>query len=289
MAYPLKTVLTAAELATGAAWVNPGEVPSARGGLTIEPDGLYWERWAKFTSTFGVTAQTQHWFWDSKTCLRNGYTPVIPPLGRQIYPADGMEWQVYLAAVRATPAGAAPPGLPHVESAFPLRYNGPFAVLGQSYNFPAGFNANNLGGPNGPGQRYQNPKPGPFWNGKHDFMPGQAGVFVGFRNKNRPKLDANFWEVVYAKIVNGKCQFHAYDYSYLGVPLTPRRGATWQAKEKDIIFVAALQGSTMAAKVAFVQAQYAVWNAAVGLSPYLEHRDHRNLMRVAFEQPPYVG
>lgn len=81
--------------------------------------------------------------------------------------------------------------------------------------------------------------PGYFWLGRrmyYEQVPLQAGVFVGFRRSRRPQLNPWWWEVVYAKLNgNGKLMLQAWNYNYLGMPLSALKNWSWRAKESDVI------------------------------------------------------
>lgn len=135
--------------------------------------------------------------------------------------------------------------------------------------------------------------PGDFWigvNGPHpSSMHVQAGVFVSFRRRGRPRNNPWWWEYVYA-ILDSKDRLvlHAYNYNYLGMPLSPPRGVrwNWRARNEDVLWIESLREVIMGERREYVRRVTEDWDASNGAF-YHSHGFVRNGLRKDFELPPH--
>ncbi|KUJ08591.1 uncharacterized protein LY89DRAFT_741943 [Mollisia scopiformis] len=132
--------------------------------------------------------------------------------------------------------------------------------------------------------------PGPFWIGVNvqdsRCMPLSAGVFVGFRRNGRPQKNPWWWECVYAKLdKRGRVFLHAYNYNYLGMPLTPLDNYRFRPKQRDVIWIASLATATRQQIQKYVTQGTQHWDDKGVL--YHGHGWVRNELRAAFFLPPY--
>lgn len=257
--------------------------------LGLERSAMWGPHWDR---RFNANPQ---WRWLSKLWQREDLEPLTQVGHFDFYPYP-QKWQDYVNAVKQKP-GILPsfqednnntihPNILDPGRQLIRQSNGPFPVyniwmnpqrqgwfiathksLDARNRFPG---ARNVAGP------HQNA----------NFQGVLLGVFVGFRRVKRDRWNPWWWEVVYARLdKRGRAILHAYDYNYLGMPLTAvkkGKGTSWKCRTNDIIWVEALENMTMQERTQWVGDQVSRPAAS-----YHTHCKDFNELRCAFDLPPF--
>ena len=165
--------------------------------------------------------------------------------------------------------------------------NGPFVVDYYVYAAIAGADGEKIR--LGPDDEAGPPPAGLFWFGKGKYQiqpPYEAGVFAGFRRKNREQLSSWDWEAVYARLdKRDRVDLRAWEYNYLRMPLSTLDEWTQRVAAADVIWIEGLEDASREQREEYVKETIRMWNA-LG-HEYHGHGWVRNGLRSSFNLPPF--